>query len=606
MGAVYRVFDELVGEDVALKVLADANHAAAERFRAEVRLARRITHRNVGRTYDIGTDQGVLFITMELIEGHTVLDLIQRGPSPETAVAWVAAEAVAGLVAAHGADVVHRDLKPTNLLVSRDGRVLVIDWGVATIRDADGQGVAGTPDYMAPEQLRGAAPAPAQDIYSMGLVMFELLAGQRPFQGTTATERARARLDREPSFSLLPKDGALPPIVRRCLALVPASRPSTAELLSLLQTQRAEVARPPAPTPVVSRDASEPPTRVDPPGPMAMGSLSQPAMMAFLSGVTLMRSPAREWLAAYGAFRRCIELEPSFLQGVAACALAAVYVQVYSNQTERSATELADAVALARTRAPDWADTQLALGLSHMREARFAEGIRHLNEALRIDPRHARAHEHLGRIECEAGLADRGVHRVLSAVALDPSLRGVLSLVGRAHALRGRVELFDEALAFAATMGPPTFEEAVIQARVACWWGAKPRAERLVNQLATMEARTLIPYRIAESIARVTLDHGELWELRQLLGRGALSPRLSISRMQTFAEVEGAVGDPLRALTLLEQADQAGLIDIEWLAHCPALDVVRDEPRFERVLLNVHARAQSLWTAPGHEPPALG
>ncbi|MBL8740722.1 MAG: hypothetical protein JNK04_06505 [Myxococcales bacterium] len=154
-------------------------------------------------------------------------------------------------------------------------------------------------------------------------------------------------------------------------------------------------------------------------------------------------------------------------------------------------------------------------------------------------------------------------------------------------------------------MGPPTFEEAVVEARLACWWGAKARAEALLSRLAAMDARGKIPYQIAEAIARVTLDHDELWELRQLLRRVPLSPRMALARMQVMADVEGAVGDPLRALTVLEDADHAGLVDIEWLAHCPALDVIRDESRFEQVMLRVRARAHALWEDPAAPLPVL-
>ena len=158
MGAVYRVFDEMVGEEVALKILTEGDLAASERFRAEVRLARRITHRNVGRTFDIGTDQGLLFITMELIEGRTVLDWINSGLWSDAVVAWLASSAALGLAAAHHAEVVHRDLKPSNLLVTEDDRVVLIDWGIAAFRDLGEHGIAGTPDYMAPEQLLGSGP----------------------------------------------------------------------------------------------------------------------------------------------------------------------------------------------------------------------------------------------------------------------------------------------------------------------------------------------------------------------------------------------------------------------------------------------------------------
>ena len=263
MGAVYRVFDEMVGEEVALKILTEGDPAASERFRAEVRLARRITHRNVGRTFDIGTDQGLLFITMELIEGRTVLDWSNRGVCSDAVVAWLASSAALGLAAAHQAEVVHRDLKPSNLLVTDDDRVILIDWGIAAFRHLGEHGIAGTPDYMAPEQLLGEPPAPAQDIYSLGLVMFELLAHERPFPGASSTERARARLGQDPSFSLLPSGSVLTPILRRCLSRDPASRPRATELEALLRPTSKDFKAPPLHVvPELTSVSAEAPTRV--------------------------------------------------------------------------------------------------------------------------------------------------------------------------------------------------------------------------------------------------------------------------------------------------------------------------------------------------------
>jgi tetratricopeptide (TPR) repeat protein len=608
MGAVYRVFDEMVGEEVALKILTDGNLAASERFRAEVRLARRITHRNVGRTFDIGTDRGLLFITMELIEGHTVLDWLNRGVWSDADVAWLASSAALGLAAAHQAEVVHRDLKPSNLLVTRDERVVLIDWGIAAFRYGGEHGIAGTPDYMAPEQLLGEPPAPAQDIYSLGLVMFELLAHERPFPGASSTERAQARLNQEPAFSLLPSGSALTPILRRCLSRDPAARPRATELEALLRPISKDFKAPPSHGgPELQSVSAEAPTRMEPSAPSSLGSLSHSALMAYLRGLTLFRSPARSFKESFEALSECVELAPQFLPAVAARALAASFVRVYLLSSSGPQPELDEAVALAEERANHLADTHVARGLLQLRDADFAAGVRSLTEAVRLDPRHARAHEHLGRIECEAGHAERGVRRILGALSLDPAFRAALSLVGRAYALRGRVDLLDEALALSATMGPVTYEEAVLEARFACWWGDKARASKLLSKLGELSVGSPLPLQTATSIARATLDHSELWGLREQFRQPlTLGRRLLLSRTQAAAEVEGAIGDPMQSLDLLEQADQAGLVDIEWLAHCPAFEVVRDHERFERVLHDVRLRAQSLWTTPLSALPPVG
>jgi tetratricopeptide (TPR) repeat protein/predicted Ser/Thr protein kinase len=604
MGAVYRVFDEMVGEEVALKVLTDATPASTERFRAEVRLARRITHGNVGRTYDIGMDHDVLFITMELLQGQTIREWLQRGQWADTAVSWVAWSAARGLAAAHRAEVVHRDLKPSNLVVTDDDRVVIIDWGIAAFRDA-GEGVAGTLDYMAPEQLLGHPPTPAQDVYSLGLVMFELLAGARPFAGDSSTHRARERLDREPDFALLPSDSRLTPIVQRCLTRDPAARPSATELEALLSRFAGAGAVPSSrgrPTP--TREVEEPPTTIEAPRSTPLESLPHAALMAYLQGRSLLHSPARDFALALEALQRCVNLAPSFLPAVAARALAATYTLVYAVDPVSDA-RVDGAVADAEERAAQFADTRVSRALLQLREADYQGGITSLAHALRLDPRHARAHEQLGRIECEAGHADRGIRRLLGTVAMDPSVRPALAIVGRAHALRGQVDLLDETLAFSATLGPLTYEEAVLEARFACWWGNQERAARLLARLDEAIVGPSIAFRFAAGIARATIDHEALWSLRALYRSTTTSSRrLHLSRLQSAAEVEGALGDPLLSLQALETANTLGLIDVEWLARCPALDVLRDFERFDVVVEAVNQRARSLWTAAAPELPA--
>jgi serine/threonine-protein kinase len=153
MGAVYRVRDGELGEDVALKLLrADLTREpdALERFRDEVRLARRVTHRNVARTYDIGEHQGQRFLTMELVDGRSLASLLaERGALPAGEVVAVAVEICAGLAAAHRVGVVHHDLKPENVMVARDGRIIITDFGIARMH---------RPGTGGPEMLAGRHP----------------------------------------------------------------------------------------------------------------------------------------------------------------------------------------------------------------------------------------------------------------------------------------------------------------------------------------------------------------------------------------------------------------------------------------------------------------
>lgn len=226
MGAVYRARDVTLGETIALKMLVASSGATAAqvaRFRQEVRLARRVTHPNVARVYDIGEHAQVVYLTMELVEGETLRQLLRRGGalSKERAVG-VALALCEGLLAAHEAGVVHRDLKPANVLIAPQGRVVITDFGIArSLVEGAGmtEGALGTPFYMAPEQLVSGPVDGRTDIYALGLLLYEMLAGER--------------LDGAPAPGLLDPD--LEEVVRACTAPIPDARPaSVAEVASVL------------------------------------------------------------------------------------------------------------------------------------------------------------------------------------------------------------------------------------------------------------------------------------------------------------------------------------------------------------------------------------
>jgi TolB-like protein/Tfp pilus assembly protein PilF len=230
MGRVYRAKDRELGEVVALKVLHKDLVGSAEmveRFRQEVRLARKVTHRNVARTFDIGEHDGEKFLTMELVAGEALSARLERELPPAEEVVAIAREILAGMGAAHAAGVVHRDLKPDNVLVESGGRVVVTDFGIARA-DAPGDAgrtsgrTVGTPAYMAPEQIGGQVTIDARaDVYAFGAMLFEMLTGRRAWPGESALAVAAARLIEPPPDpralrpSLSPKLGA---IVLKCLA----------------------------------------------------------------------------------------------------------------------------------------------------------------------------------------------------------------------------------------------------------------------------------------------------------------------------------------------------------------------------------------------------
>ncbi|HEY4239590.1 MAG TPA: serine/threonine-protein kinase [Kofleriaceae bacterium] len=234
MGRVYEALDEELGERVALKMLrAGLTEDAIERFRREVKLTRRIQHRNVARMFDIGDHAGEKFLTMELVDGEPLSRALgDRMPWPR--LADLAAQICAGLAAAHAAGVVHRDLKPDNVLVEGStNRAVITDFGIARSSE-DGSvtqhgAIIGTPRYMAPEQLAGREVDARADLFSLGVMLYELASGARPWAGDNAIAIAVAQATQPPRPLAAPHaPAAFAQLVMRCLALDPAGRPASA------------------------------------------------------------------------------------------------------------------------------------------------------------------------------------------------------------------------------------------------------------------------------------------------------------------------------------------------------------------------------------------
>jgi hypothetical protein len=236
MGEVYRAEDLKLGNVVALKFLPASlqNDAAAlAGFHAEVRNARQVSHPNVCRVYDIGEVNGQHFLTMEYIDGEDLASLLRRiGRLPADKALETAHQICAGLAAAHDCGLLHRDLKPANIMLDGRGRVRITDFGLAlSNEDATGRSeTAGTPAYMAPEQIGKGEASVRSDIYSLGLVLYELFTGRLPYQATTPVEWRRAHLEsspRTPSSVVKDMDPVVEKAILRCLQKDPAQRPSS-------------------------------------------------------------------------------------------------------------------------------------------------------------------------------------------------------------------------------------------------------------------------------------------------------------------------------------------------------------------------------------------
>jgi predicted Ser/Thr protein kinase len=240
MGEVYRAHDLELGQPVALKFLTafrSDEHARA-RLRAEVRLARQIAHPNVCRVYDIGEAQGELYMSMEFVGGEDLSALLKRiGRLPTDKGVEIARKLCAGLAAAHAKGVLHRDLKPGNIMIDGHGEVRIMDFGLAAIGDQlDAAEVrSGTPAYMAPEQLAGREATPQSDLYALGLVLYELFTGRPAFEARDIQELLRLREAHPvttPSTLIPDLDHRIERAILRCLEPDPQFRPASALTIS--------------------------------------------------------------------------------------------------------------------------------------------------------------------------------------------------------------------------------------------------------------------------------------------------------------------------------------------------------------------------------------
>ncbi len=237
MGEVYRAHDLTLGQEVALKFLPEAasrNPAALGRFYNEVRIARQVSHANVCRVYDLGEVDGQPYLSMEYVDGEDLGSLLRRiGRLPSDKAVEIARQLCAGLAAAHAKGVLHRDLKPANVMLNGRGQVVVTDFGLAALADEiPGEEIRnGTPAYMAPEQLAGKEVTIQSDIYSLGLVLYEVFTGKRAFEASTLAELVRLHSETTPlSPSSLVKelDPAVENAILRCLDPEPSNRPPSA------------------------------------------------------------------------------------------------------------------------------------------------------------------------------------------------------------------------------------------------------------------------------------------------------------------------------------------------------------------------------------------
>jgi serine/threonine protein kinase len=284
MADVHRATDRLLSREVAVKVLRETTETESdrERFTTEARTLAGLNHPGLVTVLDAGIAAERPYLVMELVEGPSLSRACAGGPLDPDRVAEIGAEVADALASAHAQQVVHRDVKPGNVLLGSDGRVRLADFGIArligdTVRHTQTGHAIGTPAYLSPEQIHGDEVTPAVDIYSLGLVLIEALSGERPFPGTPA-ESALARLNRPPDVPPSLSD-RWQTLLRAMTALEPADRPDAGEVAAALRALPAADADPtatqvltqpvptPAPAPAPAPTTATIPTAAPPPGP---------------------------------------------------------------------------------------------------------------------------------------------------------------------------------------------------------------------------------------------------------------------------------------------------------------------------------------------------
>jgi eukaryotic-like serine/threonine-protein kinase len=321
MGTVWRARDEVLGRSVAVKVL---HHRLArepnvlERFRLEAVAAARLSHPNVVRVFDTGVDDGVAFIVMELFEGQTLEDRIEAGPLEPREATTLLRGVLQGLAHAHREGVIHRDVKPANVLIDRSGLVKVTDFGIAKAAFATSDltttgDLLGTARYLAPEQVAGASVDHRADLYAAGIVLYEALTGRPPFDGETHIAVATKRLTTDP-----PPPGALRPGIprpleaatMRALARDPDERFQTAEEMNAALDRAAPRPRPgrAAPRAEDRRPAQASVFRSWMAVPLALVALAALAVVGFTLAAPLFEEGGGEPGASQDASRAAIDI----------------------------------------------------------------------------------------------------------------------------------------------------------------------------------------------------------------------------------------------------------------------------------------------------------
>lgn len=484
MGVVYEAVDETLGRKVAVKVLPPELVGSAERrarFLREARSAAAMSHPNIATVFEIDEADGQVFIVMELVPGESLRDLLAKGRLPFSRALDIALGVTRAAAHAHAAGVVHRDLKPENVMVLPGDQVKVLDFGVAkpdvnaalaNTLPAGGaiteEGrVLGTPGYMAPEQARGELVTPRSDIFSIGVVLYEMVTGARPFQGSSSMDvlAATTRDEPPPVSSHIP--GAPPVIerlVRRCLAKEPSARfTNAAELGSALEAAAREVSAhelattqamptpfpssPPRPAsaPSTTAAAALPATAPAPPAAPRRSVVALVLVALVFAGLSFGASKAIQGKRARARPPASVTLPSARVEPKLGLDTLERYGKEARSTSALSPGEWETAAldferAAAQPGAPlRWtAARSFALGMRDMALGKLDAAETGLQSAAKADPSFALPHVGLSSLLVRQGKPDLAVREAQTAQTLEPDLLAAVAAAGRAHSAAGR------------------------------------------------------------------------------------------------------------------------------------------------------------------------
>jgi tetratricopeptide (TPR) repeat protein len=622
MGEVYRARDTRLEREVAIKLVAEhlvTSPQAQARFEREARAVAALSHPNIVALHDVGRERSFAFAVMELLDGEALDRRLAKGPLPWRTAVGIAAAVADGLGSAHARGIIHRDLKPANIFLTRDGVVKIVDFGLAkgeatepttsTAQTMSGDAF-GTPAYMSPEQVRGGTADARSDVFALGCVLYEMLAGCRPFRGNTSAETAAAIL-RDPPQDLAetpthPVPASLGTLVRRCLAKEPHDRfQSSSDLAFGLR----ELLTDPA---------------ANAPGRAAAGART----FRWLSGLAAVAAiAATAWLviaplqragspaagseprtaspllpAAYSAYERgrhawekrgesdlqeairhfqdAIDAEPTYAPAYAA--MADAYAQLgYGSYVAPD-----DAFPRARAAAEKAIELNPVLAEGHASRGyalmyydwNFPEAEKEYRTAINLNPRYAVAHQWYAYLATamERPLADAETEIAAAArlASLSPAI-----LTDRAYIYHyyGRNE---DALRFAQSalnMNPKFALGYFWQGRILTSLGHHAEADRAFQSIGALRSWTPAMAALGYMYGRA----GRADDARKILAEfDALSRQGRYASAYAIGVIHAGLGDRERAIASLETAYRERSHWLLWLKRDPRWDDLRTNPRF--------------------------